>query len=90
MRPICGFRHRCHKPVILSTSPRAPYTHWKQTVLKLPQEVLLARGLTLRGRLSIKRAPVNPREILIDVLDLFVEGGTAEQAKRVSVHWHME
>jgi len=77
-------------PVTFKTDAASTPTHWKQTVLKLPQEVLLARGLTLRGRLSIKRAPVNPREILIDVLDLFVEGGTAEQAKRVSVHWHMK
>ena len=39
----------CHKPVVLSTSPRAPYTHWKQTVFYF-DEVLARAGKVGRPR----------------------------------------
>jgi protein arginine N-methyltransferase 1 len=42
------FTH-CHKRVGFSTSPEAPYTHWKQTVFYLNDYLTCKKGEEVRG-----------------------------------------
>jgi len=73
-------RHCAAHPVVLSTSPAAPPTHWAQTVLVLPAPVLLAAGdgggggdaplgsaPALTGRLSMSRSRGTHRALDISV-----------------------
>ena len=53
----------CHKPVSLSTSPRAPYTHWKQTVLYLDEVLVINAGETLEGEIRVHRNEKNHRDV---------------------------
>ncbi|OXB70304.1 UNVERIFIED_CONTAM: hypothetical protein H355_004669, partial [Colinus virginianus] len=53
----------CHKPVVLSTSPHARYTHWKQTVFYM-QDVLVAEaGDKVEGMIAVKKSKKNPRDL---------------------------
>ena len=57
----------CHKPITLSTSPRAPYTHWKQTVLYFEEVLVLNAGESLKGEIRVQRNQKNPRDVDIHV-----------------------
>lgn len=46
-----------HVPVVLSTSPTEPATHWKQTVFMLPEQVRVLAGTPVTGVLHM--APTN-------------------------------
>jgi protein arginine N-methyltransferase 1 len=63
----------CHKPVMLSTSPRAPYTHWKQTVLYLDEVLVVNAGESLEGEIRVRRNEKNPRDVDIH-LQLALDG----------------
>merc|ERR1740139_1895433 len=63
----------CHKPVMLSTSPRAPYTHWKQTVLYLDEVLVVNAGESLEGEIRVCRNEKNPRDVDIH-LQLALDG----------------
>ena len=63
----------CHKPVMLSTSPRAPYTHWKQTVLYLDEVLVVNAGESLEGEIRVRRNEKNPRDVDI-LLQLALDG----------------
>jgi protein arginine N-methyltransferase 1 len=58
---------KCHVPIRFSTGPHAKYTHWKQTVFYLPEELLIQNGETVTGRLSSKPNVNNPRDIDITI-----------------------
>jgi len=72
----------CHKPVMLSTSPRAPYTHWKQTVLYLDEVLVVNAGESLEGEIRVRRNEKNPRDVDIHLqLALDGEHGSYEVAQ---------
>jgi len=62
------FSH-CHKRVGFSTSPDAPYTHWKQTVFYLEDYLTVQKGEEVYGmfRLSPNGRNVRDLDIEIDV-----------------------
>jgi len=62
------FSH-CHKRVGFSTSPEAPYTHWKQTVFYLEDYLTVQKGEEVFGlfRLSPNTRNVRDLDIEIDV-----------------------
>lgn len=49
----CEFTH-CHTSIGFSTAPSAPYTHWKQTVFYLEQDVYIAPGDKFEGSFEMK------------------------------------
>ncbi|GIX63524.1 histone arginine methyltransferase PRMT1 [Babesia caballi] len=53
----------CHKPLTLSTSPRAQYTHWKQTVFYLPDDLIVDCGDKIAGLIAVRRNAENPRDL---------------------------
>ncbi|KAK1443955.1 protein arginine N-methyltransferase [Babesia gibsoni] len=57
----------CHKPLVLSTSPRDKYTHWKQTVFYLPDDLVLDYGDKIKGMIAVKRNDRNPRDIDVKI-----------------------
>ena len=54
-------------PVLLSTAPSAPQTHWVQTVLVLADPLEVAEGCTLRGRLSFARSGHRSLDISLEM-----------------------
>lgn len=53
----------CSPPVILSTAPRQPFTHWKQTVLYLDEVVPTNAGEELSGMIAVRKNAQNPRDL---------------------------
>jgi len=60
------FKH-LKKPVMLSTSPYRPNTHWKQTVLYLEKDLNVNVGDLLEGSIAIRQSKVNFRELDIKI-----------------------
>eukprot|EP00029_Vermamoeba_vermiformis_P006312 TRINITY_DN2437_c0_g4_i1.p1 TRINITY_DN2437_c0_g4~~TRINITY_DN2437_c0_g4_i1.p1 ORF type:complete len:354 (-),score=95.42 TRINITY_DN2437_c0_g4_i1:98-1129(-) len=58
---------RCHKPVRFSTSPDKPYTHWKQTVFYLQDNISICRGESIIGEFQVAPNKTNARDIDIIV-----------------------
>lgn len=56
---------RCHKPVILSTSPSSLYTHWRQTVLYLHHTLQVKEGEEITGTFSLSKYKYNFRDLSI-------------------------
>jgi protein arginine N-methyltransferase 1 len=57
----------CHKPIILSTSPYAKYTHWKQTVFYTKEVLMGKRGFTVSGKIACKPNEKNHRDMDISL-----------------------
>ena len=57
--------------VVLSTSPSAPATHWKQTIIRLPAPIDVEEGDIIGWELSLEQDAHNPRRYVIqlDLLD---------------------
>uniref|UniRef100_A0A060T2B1 ARAD1C23936p n=1 Tax=Blastobotrys adeninivorans TaxID=409370 RepID=A0A060T2B1_BLAAD len=58
---------RGHKPIRFSTGPHAKYTHWKQTVFYLHNELLVCNGETVEGTLTSTPNKENPRDLDISI-----------------------
>ncbi|XP_066992877.1 uncharacterized protein Art8 isoform X2 [Anabrus simplex] len=58
------------QPVVLSTSPEDQCTHWKQTVLVLPQEINVTEDEPIAWELKLKRSVDNPRQYSIEFIML--------------------
>jgi len=58
---------KCHKPVIISTAPSSPYTHWKQTVFYLEDLLSVSQGDVVSGTVSCKPNSKNPRDLDIEI-----------------------
>lgn len=56
------------KLIILSTSPFAEPTHWKQTIFPLKEPILVAAGQSIRGEIRIGKNSQNPRALQIRLL----------------------
>lgn len=52
---------------MLSTSPRAPRTHWKQTIIVLPTQVEVEEGDALMFNMQFKRSSSNSRHYSINL-----------------------
>ncbi|ORM41786.1 Protein arginine N-methyltransferase 1 [Babesia sp. Xinjiang] len=53
----------CHMPLTLTTSPREQYTHWKQTVFYLPDDLIVDCGDKIKGMIAVRRNADNPRDL---------------------------
>ena len=51
------------RPVILSTSPYKKYTHWKQTVFYMEQDLDVREGDTIYGSVACRQSKANFREL---------------------------
>ena len=60
------FTH-CHKRVGFSTSPDAPYTHWKQTVFYLEDYLTCTKGEEILGVFRLKPNTRNVRDLDIEI-----------------------
>merc|ERR1712019_249807 len=52
----------CHKRTGFSTGPEARYTHWKQTVFYLSEDLVCSEGDSIRGRIGVKPNEKNNRD----------------------------
>jgi protein arginine N-methyltransferase 1 len=75
------FSH-CHKPIHFSTGPHAQYTHWKQTVFYLSDELTMQSGESLSGAIRCRPNSKNHRDLDIEIEYKF-EGSKAEPVARV-------
>lgn len=50
-------------PVRFSTGPHAEYTHWKQTVLYIPDTLQIRKGETITGHITCAPTKKNPRDL---------------------------
>lgn len=58
---------KCHKVMGFSTGPHCPYTHWKQTVFYLGQDLMVSKDSQLDLDISVKRNKKNPRDLDIKI-----------------------
>ena len=72
----CAFT-QIHKPIGFSTSPMARYTHWKQTILYLPETLTVCAGEVLTGEISCRPNQRNRRDLDIG-LNLTFKGRYSE------------
>jgi protein arginine N-methyltransferase 1 len=67
---ICWFDvsfTKCHKVITLTTSPGAPYTHWKQTVFYLEDVLVVSQDDKIKGWISCTPNAKNPRDMDIQI-----------------------
>ncbi|XP_077298918.1 arginine methyltransferase 8 [Arctopsyche grandis] len=53
--------------VILCTAPKSPPTHWKQTVIVLPNELLIEKGQPIAWELNMKRSDESSRRYILQL-----------------------
>jgi len=58
---------KCHKRVGFSTSPEAPYTHWKQTVFYLEEYLTVKKGEEMYGMFRMKPNTRNARDLDFEI-----------------------
>lgn len=58
---------KTHTKLKFSTGPRSKYTHWKQTVFYLNNEMVVNNGDLISGSIAVKRNAKNPRDIDITI-----------------------
>lgn len=66
----CTFPSFLNEPVILSTAPEDPETHWKQITIVLPTEVEVEEGAPIAYELSLTRSNEDMRRYNIDLVML--------------------
>jgi len=54
-------------PVLLSTSPRSPPTHWKQTVFYLPEKISVEESQQISGKIVCKRMKTDARALKVSI-----------------------
>lgn len=62
---------KIHKPIWLSTGPRAPYTHWRQTVFYLHDQLTVQKDETIEGTLECKPNTGNHRDLDFEIAYTF-------------------
>jgi len=77
----------CHKPTGFTTGPHAAYTHWKQTVIYLRDDLTCCAGEKLSGNIKCTRNKKNIRDLDI-VLDYKYEGEIS-RAERKDLFYRM-
>lgn len=61
------FFNACHKPVVISTSPKYAVTHWKQTVFYLEDTIMICAGESLTGTISCRQNDKNKRDLDVTI-----------------------
>ncbi|XP_043573969.1 protein arginine N-methyltransferase 6 [Chiloscyllium plagiosum] len=56
------------EPVVLSTSPFAEETHWKQTLLYLDEPVQVFQDTVIKGKVTLTPAVDNPRHLRVSLV----------------------
>eukprot|EP00128_Syssomonas_multiformis_P004636 Colp12_sorted_trinity150504_noHs@31719 len=82
------FEAGCSEPVYFGTGPQHKYTHWKQTVLYLQTPVMLKKGDSIDGTISVKPNAENHRAIDID-LDYTVKFTDGQQSVTGKQFYHL-
>jgi type I protein arginine methyltransferase len=54
---------KCHKKIGFSTAPDAHYTHWKQTVFYLNDNITVKKNEEIRGEFSMQPNQMNNRDL---------------------------
>ncbi|XP_033645521.1 protein arginine N-methyltransferase 1-like [Asterias rubens] len=75
----------CHKRIGFSTSPDAPYTHWKQTVFYIDDYVTVKRGEVINGVIAMKPNTKNNRDLDFTV-ELDFEGELSQMKQTLQYH----
>jgi protein arginine N-methyltransferase 1 len=68
-----------HKTIHFSTGPHAKYTHWKQTVFYLPEDLAVRYQDEITGHIACKPNANNRRDLDID---LSVQHGNVKQSQQ--------
>ncbi|VEU39817.1 unnamed protein product [Pseudo-nitzschia multistriata] len=68
----CAFT-QVHKPIGFSTSPFCRYTHWKQTIFYLPENLVVCDGERIAGDIACKPNKKNRRDLDI-AISISVDG----------------
>jgi protein arginine N-methyltransferase 1 len=71
---------KCHKPIRFSTGPHAKYTHWKQTVFYLPEELYVKSGEAIEGNIASRPNVLNPRDLDITLQTRLITSDPTRQA----------
>ena len=61
-----GFFH-CHKPIVLSTSPKFDSTHWKHVIFYMDNPQPVDAGDMVYGTLALRANQDNPRELDVKI-----------------------
>eukprot|EP01069_Polyplicarium_translucidae_P003547 Polyplicarium_translucidae@DN2343_c0_g1_i1.p1 len=54
---------KCHVPVSFTTGPFGKYTHWKQTVFYIEDELVCHKGDALRGSIAVRKNSKHHRDL---------------------------
>jgi len=57
----------CHRPVTFTTGPYGRYTHWKQTVFYMEDNIVCQKGETVEGLIAVRKSRKNPRDLDIKI-----------------------
>lgn len=77
----CAFT-QVHKPIGFSTAPFCRYTHWKQTIFYLEDNLVICEGEEIAGEISCKPNNKNPRDLDIG-LSISCSGQHSDVAKHM-------
>jgi len=58
---------KCHSKILMTTSPQAQYTHWKQTTFYLDESLTVKQGEQILGTFSMKPNERNARDLDIHI-----------------------
>lgn len=58
----------CHKPVVLTTSPFSPSTHWRQTLFYLRDPIWVESGDEITGKFIMNQFQHNFRDLEIKII----------------------
>ncbi|GCB75434.1 hypothetical protein scyTo_0017343 [Scyliorhinus torazame] len=67
------------EPVVLSTSPFAEETHWKQSLLYLDEPVQVFQDTVIKGKITLTPAEDNPRHLRVALI--YEIGDSGKQTK---------
>ena len=71
------------EPVVLSTSPSAPKTHWKNAVFVLDEPVQVAQGSVIHGLVKVVRNPDFRRHMTISFDFSIFENGADSSSRKI-------
>lgn len=66
----CTFPCTVKEPVILSTGSEDPKTHWKQTIIVLPESIRVEESEPISYEISVKRSQEDKRKYNIELIML--------------------
>lgn len=67
---VCWFDvvfNACRVPLTLTTSPRNKYTHWKQTVFYIQDDIAIDPGDVITGMIAVRKSKNNHRNLDVKI-----------------------